>query len=123
MEISRDQWEALVKRVEALEDKGNVLARTKAKRGTRLPADWKPGKATIEKMRNELCTSDVALMREHRKFCDYFWSAPGQKGVKVEWDRAWCNWMRGASERGVLRGPAAPGKSQGWMELDVAEGE
>lgn len=120
MEISRDQWEALVKRVEALEDKGDVLARTKAKRGTRLPADWRPSAASIRKMCDELHTSAFYLMNEDRRFCDYFWSAPGQKGVKTDWDRAWCNWMRGASERGQLhRSLKAADKSQGWMELDV----
>lgn len=97
----------------------------KSKRGTRLPEDYTPAQATVRKMMTELHVAAATLMSEHNRFCDYFWSVPGQKGVKTEWDRAWCNWMRGASERGVLRGSVrARDKSQGWMELDAhAEGE
>lgn len=102
-----------------------VKPEAKPKRGTRLPEGWEPADATIGKMCDELHTSAFYLKREHLKFCDYFWSAPGQKGVKVDWDRAWCNWMRGASERGTFtRVLTTADKSRGWMELDGhAEGE
>jgi hypothetical protein len=73
-------------------------------RGTRLPEPWIPNQETIDKMSKELHVSNEALAHEHRKFCDYFYSAPGQKGVKADWNRAWCNWMRTAAERGSLGG-------------------
>lgn len=122
--ITREEWDALVKRVEALEDRGKVLARTKSKRGARLPEDYVPPEEKVQQMMGELGCTKGSLAREHRKFKDWFLSAPGQKGVKVDWDRAWCNWMRGASERGSLRkSPTVADKSRGWMELEVAEGE
>lgn len=52
-------------------------------RGTRLPSDWQP--------------------KEHRersdelaKFRDYWTAIPGSKGVKLDWDATWRNWIRNA---------------------------
>lgn len=120
--------DAQIKRVEALIDKASkelvVQETPKKTRGTRLPDGWIPTSATMEKMRAELGVSGEVLVYEHRKFCDHFCSAPGQRGVKVDWDRAWCNWMRSASERGHLRTSQRQGRNnddkiRDLMEMDV----
>lgn len=139
--VSRHDWELLVQRVAKLEQAGAAQKHTteiavadegkqvaKAKRGHRLPEGWVPGIETIEKMAAELHVSQQYLGVEHRKFCDYFYAVPGQKGVKLDWDRTWCNWMRNASERGSLRtnGSYRPNddKIRDLMEMEIhAEGE
>lgn len=135
MEISEQRWNALADRVAALEERarnGTALEVVKPPprtRGTRLPEGYAPPDAKVNQMLSELGCDKESLIREHRKFCDHFLSAPGQKGVKVDWDRAWCNWMRGASERGNLRRRAGFGimkpeafsptdqKVQDWLAL------
>lgn len=65
------------------------------KRGQRLPEDFAVSEEMREWARRE--TPNVG-QSEHDKFCDYFRSAPGQKGVKVDWVATWRNWMRRAQE-------------------------
>lgn len=94
-------------------------------RGTRVPEHWVPMIPTIEKMAAELHVSQKALEAEHRKFMDHFLSVPGQRGVKLDWDRTWCNWMRTAAERGNLgvtmaRTSRMDEKVSGWMEIGNA---
>lgn len=55
-------------------------------RGTRLPADWMP-------------SDNLDRTSELEKFRDYWIAQPGQKGVKVDWDATWRNWIRRADER------------------------
>jgi hypothetical protein len=105
--VSREEFDALLDRVAALENgtTSSVVAKISAPRtrGTRLPENWLPRGATIDKMGIELDVREDVLAWEHRRFVDYWLSAPGQKGVKLDWDRAWCNWMRRAAENGQLR--------------------
>jgi len=64
----------------------------KNKRGSRLAHDWvltNPLDQWARKQRPELDTAKVA---EH--FKDYWLSVPGQKGVKLNWDATWRNWVR-----------------------------
>lgn len=132
--VTQSEWDLLMKRIEVLEQAAQVKPSTEVAvvekpaprtRGTRLYEGWEPNKSTVEKMRDELRVSGDELYREHRKFMDYFLSAPGQRGVKVDWDRAWCNWMRTADERGNLgtvsrRSSKMDEKVSGWMELGDA---
>lgn len=125
------QVKALTERVAALEKPGTELAvvekKRPATRGSRLAEGWVPKPETVDKMMAELQVPKDVLIREHRKFCDHFYSAPGQRGVKVDWDRAWCNWMRTAAERGLpYRTVSQHGnddKVRGWMEVGRAEAE
>jgi hypothetical protein len=139
--VSQRDWELLVQRVAELERvahsrevelaRGQEVAipeKSKSKRGSRLSEDFVPREETIGKMREELGVSAQALVSEHRKFCDYWLSVAGSRGVKLDWDRTWCNWMRTAAERGQLGvSAAAPArrtnddKVQGWLEVG-AEG-
>ena len=97
-------------------------------RGSRLPEGFVPDDQWIEKMCDELGTTPGALVNEHRKFCDYWLSVAGQRGVKLDWNRTWRNWMRTAAERGQLGSnfvPPAPrrrnndDKIRELMEMDV----
>ena len=68
----------------------------KSNRGSRLPADWMPDDAgralAAELLGNSGARSELA------KFRDWAASAAGAKGVKADWDAAWRNWVRKASE-------------------------
>ena len=61
-------------------------------RGTRLPAglvlsdDWKD---FCEQERKDLSPQKVFA-----EFRDYWIAQPGQKGVKLDWDATWRNWVR-----------------------------
>lgn len=65
---------------------------SRAKRGSRLQPDWTPSPESIAKIRDECPTVDS--QREHPAFIDYWIAQPGQKGVKLDWDATWRNWMR-----------------------------
>lgn len=133
--VTQSEWDLLMKRIEVLEQAAQVKPSTEVAvvekpaprtRGTRLYEGWEPAAITVRKMHDELRVPVDVLHREHLKFMDHFLSAPGQRGVKLDWDRTWCNWMRTASEKGQLR----PGvradmavmdeKVSGWQELGRA---
>lgn len=68
----------------------------RAQRATRLSEDWFPMEFEGEAV-------------ELEKFRDWARSAPGQKGVKADWDATWRNWMRRVREQGnVTAFPAKP---------------
>jgi len=68
----------------------------RAQRATRLSEDWFPMEFEEEKI-------------ELEKFRDWARSAPGQKGVKADWDATWRNWMRRVREQGnVTAFPTKP---------------
>jgi len=68
----------------------------RAQRAARLSEDWKPKEFEGESV-------------ELEKFRDWARSAPGQKGVKADWDATWRNWMRRVREQGnVTTFPAKP---------------
>jgi hypothetical protein len=59
----------------------------RAQRAARLSEDWVPREFEGETV-------------ELEKFRDWARSAPGQKGVKADWDATWRNWMRRVRENG-----------------------
>ena len=68
----------------------------RAQRAARLSEDWFPKEFEEEKI-------------ELEKFRDWARSAPGQKGVKADWDATWRNWMRRVREQGnVTAFPTKP---------------
>ena len=99
-------------------------------RGARLPEDWTlPGEwrawalgYVCRYTEQRLTPAEIAL--EAEKFADYFHSAPGQKGVKLNWRATWRNWVRtAAQQKRPGRGPAPP-KADGpdtalWDEHDA----
>ena len=87
---------------------------TKTKRGTRLPADFIPSENSRQTITAEAPTLD--LRREHARFCDHWQAQPGQKGVKLDWDATWRNWMRRAADDARRNG--TNGKSRRQQETD-----
>lgn len=60
------------------------------KRGTRLPEDWQPDEVFAKS--EGLSASEIA--READKFRDYWRGQAGQRGVKLDWQATWKNWVR-----------------------------
>lgn len=76
------------------------------KRGCRLPNDFVPDAAWA--VANGL---DVSLYElERAKFCDYWASQPGAKGVKLDWQATWRNWVRSAVEKLAKARGSPPGR-------------
>lgn len=74
-------------------------------KGTRLPADFTVTDEMREWAKSE-GASDRLITFETDKFLDYWPAVPGQKGVKLDWERTWKNWMRKAIQdapAGTLR--------------------
>lgn len=69
------------------------------KRGTRITEDWIPSAEVRAEMQQE--RPDVDLKSENAKFIDHWMSQPGSKGVKLDWDRTWRNWIRNARGSGL----------------------
>ena len=63
-----------------------------ATRGTRLPADWKPNAELVAWSKTE--RPDLDLRKVFEEFKDYWSSVAGSKGVKLNWDATWRNWVR-----------------------------
>lgn len=71
--------------------------RATARRATRIPAD------AILPAAWQRWASDEGHPnpeREWQKFTDYWRAQPGQKGVKLDWEATWRNWVRRAVEDG-----------------------
>ncbi len=64
-----------------------------SKRGARLSEDWRPLFQDRRKACDRLGSSD-AVDHELLKFHDYWKAQPGQRGVKLDWDATWRNWIR-----------------------------
>ena len=63
-----------------------------ATRGSRLPANWIPDKELAEWSKAE--RPDLDLRRVLAEFRDYWTSLAGSRGVKLDWDATWRNWVR-----------------------------
>lgn len=68
------------------ETEREVEGKRETKRATRLPDDWHPR------------AEDGLDNLELAKFRDYWKAVPGQKGVKLDWDATWRNWLRTAGK-------------------------
>jgi uncharacterized protein YdaU (DUF1376 family) len=69
----------------------------KTTRGTRLPEAWEPLEDDVPKAKGWGLTDDE-IRWEHQKFTDYWRSRSGAKGVMLDWDSTWRNWMRKAAD-------------------------
>lgn len=63
------------------------------KRGTRLSLDWKLPKAWGDWAISE-GMDEVSVRREADRFRDYWLGVAGSKGVKLDWEATWRNWVR-----------------------------
>ena len=76
------------------------------KRGSRLAQDWFLTKSMGEWASQERPDIDVRQVAE--QFKDYWVAQPGQKGVKLDWDATWRNWVR--NTKAVKANPADIGR-------------
>ena len=76
------------------------------KRGSRLPQDWFLTKAMGDWATQERPDLDVRQVAE--QFKDYWVAQAGQKGVKLDWDATWRNWVR--NTKAVKSNPYAVGR-------------
>jgi hypothetical protein len=66
----------------------------KTKRGSRLPDDFELTPEMIDWAIQK--RPGVDLAEETEKFTNYFQSAPGSKGLKLDWVKTWRNWILNA---------------------------
>lgn len=64
-------------------------------RATRLPDSYHPDTAWA--VSEGMTAADAS--REAERFRDYWSAAPGQRGVKRDWQATWRNWVRNALDR------------------------
>lgn len=81
--------------------------------GARLPADFTmPEDWLLWAQTQRSWTRDVAET-EAASFIDYWHAQPGQKGVKLDWQGTWRNWVRRShTPNGTPQGPAATPERQ-----------
>ena len=61
-------------------------------RGTRLPIDWEPSDKGVEYAAGQGLVGDERKT-EVCKFRNYWCAIPGQRGVKLDWEATWRNWV------------------------------
>ncbi len=110
---SYDDVETVVRRVRTKQpnpalplDLSNVfIVSAKAARGARLPEDWAPSEATLAALRAEGHATPAGALAS---FGDYWRAVPGARGVKLDWEGTYRNWVRRDASRGGGPGPRAP---------------
>ena len=70
-----------------------------SKRGTRINPEWTPKEMTVKGISKELPQVDQSM--ELKTFIDHFLAAPGQKGLKLDWDATYRNWVRNSVKYGT----------------------
>ena len=70
----------------------NNHIKEKQQRGSRLAQDWVLSKSMGDWATQERPDLDVRQVAE--QFKDYWFAQAGQKGVKLDWDATWRNWVR-----------------------------
>ena len=70
----------------------NNHIKEKQQRGSRLAQDWVLNKSMGDWATKERPDLDVRQVAE--QFKDYWVAQAGQKGVKLDWDATWRNWVR-----------------------------
>lgn len=63
----------------------------KSKRGTRLKPEWEPSTATVQALKSDGFEDPLRCLPSFR---DYWTSTPGQRGLKLDWDATFRNWVR-----------------------------
>jgi len=74
------------------EGKGKEGSRGARTKGARLPLDWHPSEDLAEWAVRERPNLDY--LRTIDSFKDYWKAQPGQRGVKLDWNATFRNWVR-----------------------------
>lgn len=89
-------------------------------RASRLPDDWQPTTADVAWAREQGFPDSWSKQRTEI-FRDHWHSESGAKASKLDWSKAWKNWLRrDAERRGPQRNPAAmtpTEKMGGWLTV------
>ena len=87
--------------------------KAKAKKGPRIEEYFVPSNDTFDWcMKNQ---PSVNLAEETEKFINYYLAAPGARGIKVDWNRAFRNWIINANKWKVET------KDKGGLWNDIAD--
>ena len=89
--VLADRYQDAIPETETETETKTEKSRT-ATRGSRLPANWVPNKELAEWSKAE--RPDLDLRKVLEEFRDYWTSVAGSKGVKLDWDATWRNWVR-----------------------------
>lgn len=65
-----------------------------APRGTRLPSEWTPSQELLQFGWREFGHDGDTMRQFADEFRDYFHAAPGAKGLKLDWNATFRNWIR-----------------------------
>lgn len=93
--------------------KNNNITGSSQRRGTRLPDDWMPDEVFARKA--GLPSHLIPI--EADQFRDYYRAQSGQKGVKLDWQATWRNWVRNAVKRLKARGYSPSGGPKGLLSF------
>ncbi len=80
----------------------------RAKKGCRLPPDWKPSDADLTFAANQNMTAEETK-HEADQFRDFWISKPGAGGCKLDWSATWRTWCRNRRGAGQARKPISSG--------------
>jgi hypothetical protein len=90
--------EVIVAAITNAEAAGQRAVTTRAKRGERLPASWRPSDAGVAfALDRGLARAQVGV--EAEKFKNYWSAKTGQGATKLDWDATWRNWIISTVER------------------------
>ena len=84
----------------------------KQPRGARLPADWVPSEDLIAFCKTERPDLNPAAVAD--RFRDFWIAQPGTKGVKLDWDATWRNWVRNEKAGGGTKAAAKTTAMPDW---------
>ena len=77
--------------------RGTANAAPSDKRGTRIPKGWQPDDVVVDAMSSEYPGLDQ--QQELVRFRDYWTAAAGARGVKLDWNATYRNWIRRSADR------------------------
>jgi uncharacterized protein YdaU (DUF1376 family) len=82
-------------------------AKLRSGRGSRLPPDWSPGEPGYA-FASKAGLINGRAQTEFEKFKDHWAAKTGQDAVKADWQAAWRNWVRKATEFAPKQSTADP---------------
>ena len=133
-QITNQEWQRLLDRVSQLEEAttssgpdlvvrhqdNKVMKTIPAFRGTRLPENWEPSDKVKDGLR--LTFPNVKLGEILVEFRDYWCAVPGQRGLKLDWDRTFRNRVREVAHQPRFQrriDHSVGDKVQGWLDQEV----